>query len=164
MGVSHGFPAPQIVASRVAKRTAGARAQTATMPRGMCTRLGYCVIIAIMAVAGAAIALVVWSSGSSDTPAVSAPTVTAAAGPPSTRPVIPFERVMDFTRLGAVISIDAQGQDVTVTFREDFDTSGFNTTSHVFSSSLQPGQDVVRVLEDAGIAVNGEGGVTVTKR
>jgi hypothetical protein len=134
-----------------------AEAQPATMPREMFTRLGYVVIIAIMAVAGAAIAFVVWPSGSSEAPAI---TVTPAAP----RPTIAFERVIDFTRLGAVLTIDAQGQDVTVTFREDFDTSGFNTTSHVFQSSLQPGQDVVQVLEAAGIAVNGPGGVTVTKR
>ena len=51
-----------------------------------------------------------------------------------------------------------------MTFREDFDTSGFNTTSHVFGSSLEPGQDIFQVLEAAGIAVNGEGGVTVTRR
>ncbi len=121
----------------------------------MFTRLGYVIIIAIMAIAGAAIAFVVWPSGSSEAPAVTAPAVL---------PIIAFERVIDFTRLGAVQTIDAQGQDVTVTFREDFDTSGFNTASHVFRSSLQPGQDVVQVLEAAGIAVNGPGGVTVTKR
>jgi hypothetical protein len=126
----------------------------------MFTRLGYFLIIAIMAVAGAAIAFVVWPSGSSEAPAVTAPTVM----PATDRPTIAFERVIDFTRLGAVLTIDARGQDVTVTFREDFDTSGFNTTSHVFQSSLQPGQDVVQVLEAAGIAVNGPGGVTVTKQ
>jgi hypothetical protein len=72
--------------------------------------------------------------------------------------------VIDFARLGAVQSLDAQGQDVTVTFREDFDTSGFNTTSHIFHSSLEPGQDIATVLEDAGIRVNGADGVKVTKR
>src|SRR4029079_886028 len=140
--------------------------QPATMPRGMLTRFGYFVIIAILAVAGGAIALVVWSSsGSSGTPSASSPTATAVAtAPAAVRPSIPFARVIDFTRLGAFLSIDAVGQDITVTFREDFDTSGFNTTSHVFSSSLQPGQDVVQVLEGAGIVVNGTGGVTVTKR
>jgi hypothetical protein len=132
----------------------------------MFTRFGYFVIIAIIAVAGGAIALVAWSAAtsSSDKPdVVVAPTATAAA-PPAGRPVIPFSRVIDFTRLGAVLTIDANGQDVTVTFREDFDTSGFNTTSHVFGSSLEPGQDIFQVLEAAGIAVNGEGGVTVTRR
>ena len=135
------------------------------MPRGMFTRLGYFVIIAIIAIAGAAIAVVVWPSDSSEAPAVVAPTATAVrpAGTPA-RPTISFERVIDFTRLGAVLTIDAQGQDVTVTFREDFDTSGFDTTSHVFSSSLRPGQDIVQVLEAAGIAVNDPGGVTVTRR
>ena len=130
----------------------------------MFTRLGYVVIVAIMAAAGAAIAYVVWPSGSSDEPVVTRPAATPAAGSADTRPSIPFERVIDFTRLGAVLTIEARGQDVTVTFREDFDTSGFNTASRVFSSSLQPGQDVIQVLEDAGVAVNGPGGVTVTKR
>ena len=72
--------------------------------------------------------------------------------------------MIDFARAGAVLRIDAQDADVTVTFREDFDTSGFNTTSHVFRSSVEQGQDVVQVLEDAGVAVNRAGGVTVNKR
>jgi hypothetical protein len=127
----------------------------------MFTRLGYIVIVAIMVVAGAAIAFVVWPSGSSDTPDAATPTATSTA---DTRPSITFERVIDFTRLGAVLTIEAQGQDVTVTFREDFDTSGFNTGSHVFRSSLEPRQDVVQVLEAAGIAVNGPGGVAVSTR
>ena len=133
------------------------------MPGGMFTRFGYFVIIAIMVVAGAAIALVAWSAKSSDSPEVRAPTATAVAPAPA-RPVIPFERVIDFARLGAVLTIEAQGENVSVTFREDFDTSGFNTTSHVFGSSLQPGEDVIQVLEAAGIAVNGPGGVAVTRR
>ena len=128
----------------------------------MFTRFGYFVIVAILVVAGAAIAFVVWPSGSSDTPDPLAPTATAAAT--DARPTISFARVIDFARLGAVLTIDAQGQEVTVTFRDDFDTSGFNTTAHVFRSSLEAGQDVVQVLEAAGIAVNGPGGVTVTKR
>ncbi len=137
----------------------------------MFTRLGYFVIIAIMAAAILAIAFVMWSSlRSSGTPSASAPraTATAARGveitPAATQPTLPFSRVIDFARLGAVQSLDAQGQDVTVTFREDFDTSGFNTTSHVFRSSLQPGEDIIQVLENAGIRVNGAGGVAVTKR
>ena len=134
----------------------------------MFTRLGYFVIVAILAIAGAAIAVVAWSaisSGGDDTPADPTPTAVAAATTPVGQlPSIPFARVIDFTRSGAVLTIDAQGIDITVTFREDFDMSGFNTTSHVFKSSLEPGQDVVQVLETAGIAVNGEDGVTVTQR
>lgn len=137
----------------------------------MFTRLGYFVIIAIVAAAGIAIAYVVSSNvRSSGTPSASAPqaTATAARGveitPVATQPTLPFSRVIDFARLGAVQSLDAQGVDVTVTFRGDFDTSGFNTTSHVFHSSLQPGQDIVQVLESAGIRVNGADGVAVTKR
>lgn len=128
------------------------------------TRFGYLVIIAILAAAAAGIAFVLWPSGSTSTPADSTRAPAATATPLATSPTLPFERVIDFTRLGAVQSLDAQGQDVTVTFREDFDTSGFNTTSHVFRSSLQPGQDIVQVLEAAGIAVNGPDGVAVTKR
>jgi hypothetical protein len=130
----------------------------------MFTRLGYFIIIAILAVAGAAIAFVLWPSGSSDTPAVDGPTAAVTISPAAAQPTIPFSRVIDFARLGAVLSLDAQGQDVTVTFREDFDTSGFNTTSHIFHSSLEPGQDIATVLEDAGIRVNGADGVKVTKR
>ncbi len=131
----------------------------------MFTRLGYFVIIAILAVAGAAIAFVLWPSGSSDKPAVDTrPAAGVTVSPAAAQPTIPFSRVIDFARLGAVLSLDAQGQDVTVTFREDFDTSGFNTTSHVFRSSLEPGQDIATVLQDAGIRVNGADGVKVTKR
>ncbi len=138
----------------------------------MFTRLGYFVIIAIISAAVLAIAFVVWSSlNSSDSPSASAPEPSATAAQrveitpaASNQPTIPFSRVIDFARLGAVQSIASQGQDVTVTFRADFDTSGFSTTSHVFRSSLEPGQDVLQVLEAAGIPVNGAGGVTVTKR
>lgn len=132
------------------------------MPPGMFTRLGHFVIIAVIALTAAAIAVVVWPSGSGDAPGVPAPTATAGAA--SARPFLQFSRVIDFARLGAVLTIDARGQEVTVTFREDFDTSGFNTTSHVFASSLQPGEDAAQVLRAAGIAVNGPGGVTVTSR
>jgi hypothetical protein len=129
------------------------------------TRFGYFVITAILALSAAAVVFVLWPSGSSSKPAVSPrPTAAVTASLIAQRPAIPFDRVIDFARLGAVQSLDAQGQDVTVTFREDFDTSGFNTTSHVFRSSLQPGQDIVQVLEAAGIAVNGSDGVAVTKR
>jgi hypothetical protein len=134
----------------------------------MFTRLGYFVIVAILAIAGAAIAIVAWSavsSGGDDPAADPTPTAVAAATAPAAElPSLPFARVIDITRSGAVLTIDAQGIDITVTFREDFDVSGFNTTSHVFKSSLEPGQDVVQVLETAGIAVNGEDGVTVTQR
>ena len=138
----------------------------------MFTRLGYFVIIAIIMAAVLAITLVVWSSlSSSDTPTVTTPRATATAvqrveitPAASNQPTIPFSRVIDFAQAGAVQSIDAQGQDVTVTFRDDFDVSGFNTTSHVFRSTLESGQDVTQVLQDAGIRVNGAGGVTVTKR
>lgn len=133
----------------------------------MFTRLGYFVIIAILAIAGGAIAFVAWSAVSgNDSPSTGAtPTATSQAtvapgGPPS----IPFSRVIELTRFGAVLSIDARGTDITVNFREDFDVSGFNTTAHVFKSSLEPGQDVVQVLETAGIRVNGADGVTVTQR
>ena len=138
----------------------------------MFTRLGYFVIIAILAVAGGAIALVLWSavgpsggkSASSPATATAAVTASATNVPAALQPSIPFTRVIDFARAGAVLRIDAQDADVTVTFREDFDTSGFNTTSHVFRSSVEQGQDVVQVLEDAGVAVNRAGGVTVNKR
>ena len=138
----------------------------------MFTRLGYFVIIAILAVAGGAIALVLWSavgpsggkSASSSTTATAAVTASATVAPAALQPSIPFTRVIDFARAGAVLRIDAQDADVTVTFREDFDTSGFNTTSHVFRSSVEQGQNVVQVLEDAGVAVNRAGGVTVNKR
>lgn len=134
----------------------------------MFTRLGYFVIVAILAIAGAAIAVVAWSaisSGGDGPPASPTPTaIPAATAPVGQLPSIPFARVIDFTRSGAVLTINAQGADITVTFREDFDVSGFSTTSHVFKSSLEAGQDVVQVLKTAGIAVNGEDGVTVTQR
>jgi hypothetical protein len=138
----------------------------------MFTRLGYFVIIAILAVAGAAIALILWSAvGPSGGKSASSASPTATMGIaasvtviPAAQPSIPFTRVIDFARAGAVLRIDAQGSDVTVVFREDFDVSGFNTTSHVFSSSVEPGQDVVQVLENAGVAANRAGGVTVNKR
>jgi hypothetical protein len=136
----------------------------------MFTRLGYFVIVAILAAAGVAIAFVLWSAvgPSGGKSATTAPATATAASvtvsPAVSQPTIPFSRVIDFARAGAVLRIDAQNADVTVVFRDDFDTSGFNTTSHVFRSSVEQGQDVVQVLEDAGVAVNRAGGITVNKR
>jgi hypothetical protein len=134
------------------------------------TRLGYLVILAIIATAAAAIAFVLWPDGSTtDGGSVSRTAVvgTATAGPAAEPtialyPSIDFDELVPFVRLGAVANIDATNpQQVLVNFRPDFDTSGFGTPSHTFQTTPPAGQTIEQALDDAGIPVNAPGGIQV---
>lgn len=116
------------------------------------TRLGYILIVAIIAAAAIAIGLVARDYGSGGT------SNNAAAAPQ-----IEFQRVLDYLKYGAITSIDANGKDLTVHFREDVDTSGLNAASpHTFRSTVPAGQDVVQTIEATGIKVNTPDGLPVT--
>jgi hypothetical protein len=138
------------------------------------TRLGYLVILAIIATAAAAIAFVLWPDGSSTTDGGSVSrtvvggTATAGASAEPTialYPSIGFQELVPFVRLGAVASIDATNpQQVLVNFRPDFDTSGFGTPSHTFQTVPPAGQTIEQALDDAGIPVNAPGGIQVIGR
>lgn len=110
------------------------------------TRLAYVLILAIIGSAVVAAAVVAWPD--------------RAAAPPS----LAFERVVDYGKFGVVSSIDADGQDLTVRFRDDFDTTPLQTRSRTFTSQLPAGQDLLQTLSAAGIAANVAGGVKVTIR
>ncbi len=136
------------------------------------TRLGYLVILAIIATAAAAIAFVLWPGGSSTDSGALRTTATATATPgPGGNPSIPlyptidFDRVVPFVKLGAVANIDATNdQQVLVNFRPDFDTSGFGTPSHTFQTTPPAGQTIEQALRLAGIPVNEPGGIEVIRR
>jgi hypothetical protein len=139
------------------------------------TRLGYLVILMIIATAAAAIAFVLWPDDSSTNDSATRPTVVATvtpgAGAEATVPPIPvypsieFERLLPFVRLGAVANIDASdAQQVLVNFRPDFDTSGFGTPSHTFQTTPPNGETIEQARRGAGIAVNEPGGIEVIRR
>ena len=134
------------------------------------TRLGYLVILAIIATAAAAIAFVLWPGGSSTDGGASRTAATATPGPAGNPtiplyPTIDFDRIVPFVKLGAVANIDATNdQQVLVNFRPDFDTSGFGTPSHTFQITPPAGQSVEQALRLAGIPVNEPGGIEVIRR
>lgn len=141
----------------------------------MFTRLGYAVILTIMAGAIAAAALVIWpligDSGGDDGASVDAgatPTATAAAEATATatgEPFMPIERVIDFIRFGAVVRITAEGEDLTVVFRDDWQPGpDMPQDVRVYRSAVPEGEDVTDVLEAAGIPVNVPGGIEVVYR
>ena len=115
------------------------------------TRLGYLLILAIMLAGAVAIALVVRDFGGDSGSK-------KAAAPPE----IEFQRVIDFLKYGAITSIDVNGKNLTVHFRDDVDTSGLDASSpHTFHSTVPDGRDAVRDIEAAGIRVNTPDGLPV---
>jgi hypothetical protein len=134
------------------------------------TRLGYLVMLTILATAIAAIAFVLWPRDSSDDPlttSLSPTSIAASPAPDATAvllPTVEWSNVVNFTRLGAVVNLEQQGQRVIVNFRPDFDTSGLNTESHTVQTVPPAGRDVEAALRDAGIGVNEPGGVEVIRR
>lgn len=141
----------------------------------MFTRLGYAVILTIMAGAIAAAALVIWplidddggdggaSVGPGATGTAAAPAEATAT--PASEPFMPIERVIDFIRFGAVVRITAEGENLTVVFRDDWQPGPeMPQDVRVYRSAVAEGQDVTDVLEAAGIPVNVPGGIEVVFR
>jgi hypothetical protein len=111
------------------------------------TRIGYVLIIAVMATAIAAIAIVLRPD--------------EATHPP----MIEFQQVVNYSRYGVIDRIDAHGKTLTVHFRDDFDTAEpFQTSVHTFESAVPEGKDIVTELTAAGVPVDGSGGLQVTTR
>jgi hypothetical protein len=160
-GARSGLHSPGVV-----KATDGARFRLLPCRPMALTRLGYLVILVILATAAAAILFVIWPFGSSDDG--SKPSAIATATAPATIPLYPnldFDRLIPFVQLGAVAGIEARADNtILVNFRPDFDTSGFGTPSHTFQSTVPQGRTVEGVLRDAGIPVNESGGVQVVRR
>jgi len=111
------------------------------------TRIGYVLIIGVMATAAAAIALVLRPSTASHPAAIQ------------------YQQVIDYTRYGVVERIETKGQTLTVHFSKDFDTQAqLGTGDHVFDAMIPQGEDIVATLAKAGIAVNSPGGLQVIAR
>jgi hypothetical protein len=111
------------------------------------TRISYVLIIGVIALAIAAIAIVLRPD---------------TASQPS---ALEFTQVINYSKYGVIDRIEANGQTLTVHFRPGFDTKAqFGTSDKVFQSALPAGQDLMSVLRDAGIDINGAGGLQVVSR
>ena len=108
------------------------------------TRLGYLIIVAIIAVAAIAVAVVLWPSSSSG------------------EPELTFDEVVNFARFGVVERIEVEGDELTVTLYDWFDPQeSLDTDAHVFVSTAPEGGDVAGALAAAGVPVNGDGALQV---
>ena len=108
------------------------------------TRLGYLLIVGIVAAAGVAIFVVLQRSGD-DTPSIS------------------VEQVIGYSRFGVVDSISATGRTLNVHFRNDFDTkSQLGSSSHDYEATLRDGDNLLTILETSGVKINSADGVRVT--
>jgi hypothetical protein len=129
-------------------RPGGAAVAGGNLSSMIFTRLGYLVIIAIMGAAAVAIAIVVLRDSDSAAEAEE----------------VPFQKVVDYALYGTILRIEADGDELTAYVREDVDVSPVGVKGHVWQSTVPDGRDVETALREAGIAVNGEGGLPVTQR
>jgi len=107
-------------------------------------RLGYLLILGIVIAAGVAIFVVLQRS---------------EADPPS----LPLDQVINYSKYGVIDSMSANGDNVKVHFRSDFDTKGqLGNSSHDYQTKLRSGDSLVGLLQTAGVRVNGIDGVRVT--
>ena len=110
------------------------------------TRLGYFMILLIIAAAAVAIIFVLRPETATNYPSIET------------------EQVVNYARYGVVNEIEVDGTLLTVRFHEDFDTQEqLGTSSHVFHGTLAEGQDIGQMLSAAGVVV-GEDGVQVTQQ
>ena len=108
-------------------------------------RIGYVLIVLVIALAAAAIAMVLRPE--------------SAAHPP----MLEFQEVVNFSRFGVIDRIDAQGSTLTVHFKDDFDTAEpFRTDVHTYEAPVPDGQDIVSALTSAGVPFNTAGSMQVT--
>jgi len=107
-------------------------------------RIGYVLIIVVIASATAAIAMVLRPD--------------SAAHPP----MLEFQEVVNFSHFGVIDRIDARGSTLTVHFRDDFDTAEpFKTNVHTFEAPVPNGQDIMTALTSAGVPFNTAGAMQV---
>jgi hypothetical protein len=127
------------------------------------TRLGYAVIVTIIAGAAAAVLVVLWPT-LSDLSLTDDDEPTRQRDATAELQLLGFEQVVNFIRYGAVTELEEDGDDVIVRFREDFDTAGLGTDAHTFRTVPPAGEDVEAALQAAGIAVNGDSGVRLVRQ
>lgn len=110
-------------------------------------RIGYVLIVLVIATAAAAIAMVLRPDSASHPP------------------MLEFQEVVNYSHFGVIDRIDARGQTLTVHFKDSFNTADrFGTTTHTFEAPVPAGQDIVSALQAAGIEVNKAGGLQVSNR
>ncbi len=108
-------------------------------------RIGYVLIILVIATAVAAVAMVLRPDD--------------ATHPP----MLEFQDVVNYSHFGVIDRIDVRGQTLTVHFRDSFDTAErFGTGTHTFEAPVPSGQDIMSALQAAGIEVNKTGGLQVS--
>lgn len=111
------------------------------------TRIGYILIIGVIATAIAAIAIVIRPD--------------SASHPAS----LQFDQVINYSRFGVVERIETKGSTLTVRFRKEFDTkTQFGSDTHTFDSAVPAGSDLMTSLTQAGVVVNGDAGLQVVAR
>ena len=109
-------------------------------------RIGYVLIVLVIATAAAAIAMVLRPD--------------SATHPP----MLEFQEVVNFSHYGVIDRIDVRGSTLTVHFRDDFNTAQpFKTSVHTFEAPVPVGQDIEAALTSAGVPFNTAGGMQVTK-
>ena len=108
-------------------------------------RIGYALIMLVLATAAVAIAMVLRPDNASHPPGLE------------------FQEVVNYSHFGVIDRIDVKGQTLTVHFRDSFDTADrFGTSTHTFEAPVPSGQDIVSALQAAGIEVNKTGGLQVS--
>lgn len=108
-------------------------------------RIGYVLIVLVIATAVAAIAIVLRPDDASHPP------------------MLEFQEVVNYSHFGVIDSIDVRGQTLTVHFIDSFDTvARFDTKVHTFEAPVPAGQDIFSALQAAGVEVNETGGLQVT--
>jgi hypothetical protein len=108
-------------------------------------RAGYIAIIGIIAIAAVATAIVLQPDDASH------------------NPTIEVQQVVNYARFGLVESIDVRDTTMTVRFVEGFDAEeAFGADSRVFEATLGEGEDIVAMLEAAGVPI-GDDGVRVRR-
>jgi hypothetical protein len=114
----------------------------------MFTRLGYSLILMIVAAAAVAVAVVAF---------------VAWPGGGSSGHTLDAQQVVNYSRFHVIDSIDQNGRTLTVHFNKDFDTKkAFGTGAHEFTSTLPQGEDIVAMLTAVGVPINGADGIQVT--
>ena len=107
-------------------------------------RIGYALIVLVIATAVVAIAMVLRPDNSSHPP------------------MLEFQEVVNYSRFGVIDRIDVRGHTLMVHFQDSFDTvDRFGTGTHTFDAPVPSGQDIVSALQAAGIEVNKTGGLQV---
>lgn len=109
------------------------------------TRIAYLAIMGVMVAAVVAVCTVTTGTG----------------GDNGELPEITTKQIVDYARFGMVEKIDVEDREVTVTFVETLDTEdAFGESSRRFRATLEPGETMTKLINDAGLTV-GAGGIEV---